>query len=97
MSSCAYCGTEGEDVETHSGVEECRDCWYWRKLNGPAARFWANHAGDVLANIDVWDTTRFFPAAGLTREETHAMIEALAKLRDYSRAQLTEHSPASSV
>lgn len=93
---CAYCGIEegsdGAIVEMHSGTYECTKCWYWRKLDGPAARHWAQVAVDFLANVDLYDVTKFFPAAGLTSEETGVMLDAARKLADYAVEQVRAHS-----
>lgn len=38
---CASCGTfYAHPVAYHSGTRECGSCWEWRKLEGPAARYW---------------------------------------------------------
>lgn len=45
---CSYCGTMGASI--HNGVGECQSCWNWRKLEGPAARYWTRSIEALFAN-----------------------------------------------
>lgn len=50
---CGYCArTFPFIVRHHSGVRECGDCWNWRKLDGPAARYWTKAIANLFSNDD---------------------------------------------
>jgi hypothetical protein len=84
--TCGYCGRseleEGVgEVSYHSGSLECRGCWNWRKLDGPAARHWAPILKSMLSNVDYHDAMTFFPhTLGMPTEEFGKFIETLWKL-----------------
>jgi len=58
-AKCAYCGKTKAGVRMHSGIMECKDCWNWRKLDGPAAEHWERVAKEFLSNIDMYDFDQY--------------------------------------
>lgn len=78
MGLCVYC--EKNQGVIHSGVFECGVCWDWRKLNGPAARYWVaaidrlfydpetGSSAPDLIDIEHWDKW------GLKDEITYAIL-----------------------
>ena len=85
MNKCAYCGARNETVATHSGILECKKCWDYRNLDGPAAEHWAKVAADFLSNVDLYDLMYYLPKCELTKEESATMLSAAKKVRDYSQ------------
>lgn len=88
-TSTCYCGAQTTGY--HSGQFECDRCWTWRKLDEPAARHWAKVGAEFLSNIDMWDATHFFPAAGLDQDMAVAMIDAAKRLTQYSLGMIIIH------
>jgi ribosomal protein L37AE/L43A len=87
--SC-YCGAPTN--RCHSGVWECQDCWDWRKLDGPAARYWAERIPQLMEQgPDLYDQIHFFPKADVTQEEVTAAFDTLEKIFIYSKAQVEAH------
>jgi len=85
---CGYCGRRNASVRTHSGIEECSQCWDYRKLDRPAALHWAkvtSREEGFLSNVDMYDFMDYFPKCGLSKEEAMTMIGAAQKLERYSR------------
>jgi hypothetical protein len=88
--SC-YCGAPTN--RRHSGVWECQACWDWRKLNGPAARYWVERINSLFEQgPDMYDYLHFFPKAGVTADEANQAFEVLFKILDYSKAQVEAHN-----
>lgn len=84
---CGYCGTWQNEPRVHSGYVECGKCWNWRKLNGPAARYWVaaidrlfydpetGSSGPDLNDLHHWEKW------DLTDEMTYALM-LLQDVRD---------------
>lgn len=87
---CNYCGEPTTGF--HSGSWECRACWTWRKLDGPAARHWAKVSEEFLSNIDLHDLQTYFGLCDITRDEANTMLLAARKLRDTSKRLIEAHS-----
>lgn len=88
--STCYCGKP--TTSYHSGRLECGSCWSWRKLDGPAARYWAERIPPLFEQgPDGYDFLKFFPAAGVTTEEVNAAFDTLEKIFEYSKAQIEAH------
>lgn len=83
---CAYCEKNAEKYS--SGIPECWDCWYQRKLNMPAASHWQKATKEFLVNVDMYDLTQYFPACGLTRDEMNSMLKSLEKIFVHSESLL---------
>lgn len=58
---CQVCGTVYPyEVRHHSGTRECGGCWSWRKLDGPAARYWAEKIDSLFEQgPDMYDVELF--------------------------------------
>lgn len=85
-----YCGKPADKYS--SGRSECWDCWNWRKLDGPAARYWVEKINSLFElGPDMYDLMNYFPAAGLSKEEVKAGISMLDKLLEYSKQQIEAH------
>jgi hypothetical protein len=65
-NQCGVCGTiYTSAVAYHSGVRECGRCWDWRKLYGPASRYWEKAIENLFVNeggsgpdmidLELWD------------------------------------------
>ena len=92
--TCAYC-RKNQGV-THSGVFECSVCWNWRKLNGPAARYWVpaidrlffdpetGSSGPDLNDIHQWK------AWGILDEMEFAIL-MLKDVRERYQAEIDAH------
>lgn len=88
---CAYCGIR-PTWKIASNQPECWPCWYWRKLDGPAARHWKRVTTEFLSNVDVYDLTEFFPKkCHLRRRDAIKMLEFARLLLDSCTAQIEEH------
>jgi len=87
---CSWCGTR-PTWKIASGAPECWDCWYWRKLDGPAARYWQRVASEFLCRYDLYDRMDFFPKCGLSNEEAGAMVKGVLRLLEASELMLLEH------
>lgn len=79
-------------VKFSSGRPECWKCWNWRKLDGPAARHWAEVSTQFLSNVDMYDLSNYFGQCGVSLEEAKTMLRAAAKIRDTSKAMLDAHT-----
>jgi hypothetical protein len=90
---CAYCNTRDESVATHSGIMECRKCWNYRKLDGPAAAHWAKVTKDFFSSVDMHDLMTYLPEViGLDRHRRNIMFDAVFLLKIKSE-YLKEHGP----
>lgn len=90
---CAYCGAEDGSVEYHSGVQECRRCWNYRKLDEPAASHWAKVAKAFLSNVDMYDLTQYMPrVVGLEQSELTAVLTGARRIELVSR-YLNDNGP----
>jgi hypothetical protein len=78
-----------------SGTECCWACWYWGKMNGPAATYWAKTLKEL--NIDGWDLGNYWPDAfgGGEQGQDKALqfLEMIRELQKYAQAQLDEVNP----
>lgn len=89
MNDCYGCGTPTSDV--HSGSYECNDCWYWRKMDGPAARHWAKVGETFLSNVDLHDLMTYLPACLGSQEDAVTLLRLAQKLTGRSQAMLAQH------
>jgi hypothetical protein len=91
LVKCAYCGTEGSH-RIHSGVYECQDCWDWRKLNSPAARYWYILSRMVSSSVDTYDLLDFFPKElGLSKDDIAAFNRIISTMAAKTGEMATAH------
>lgn len=83
---CRYCGSQAEKYK--SGTPICWSCWYWVKLDHPAATHWARVAEEFLSNVDFYDLTKYLPACDLTADEIHTLLDGARRVLEHSRATL---------
>jgi hypothetical protein len=89
---CAYCGSTDASVAQHSGIDECRKCWNWRKLDGPAAKHWFKASTMCLSNVDAYDSMTFMPQrVGLTPTEFNQALDAAEMIHKATKQMLMEH------
>lgn len=85
-------GHECTDHDIHSGVYECQKCWYWRKLDGPAARHWLKASTEFLSNVDTYDYITFFPnRVGMSQDDFAELISRVAEVMQKCEAMIKEH------
>lgn len=92
FKTCAYCGAKNGSVAQHSGVDECHECWTWRKLDGPAAKHWFKAASMFLSNIDMYDAQTFIPKrCEVDLDAMSAAIKTAEKVKDACKEMLIQH------
>ena len=87
-AKCATCGNPADKIS--SGSPECWDCWNWRKLDGPAARYWIDRLqqaenllfeqGPDMHDVETWGRW------GIANEVAQ-MLHGLGRLRQLYEAQ----------
>jgi hypothetical protein len=93
INKCQYCGRRNSTVSMHSGVYECDKCWYFRKMDYPAAEHYAKTAKGFIEKVDLYDWTQYFPnRVGLTKEQMSIMLNAAGMVEATSRYFL-DHGP----
>jgi hypothetical protein len=86
------CGCGQPADKFSSNRPECWPCWYWRKLDWPAAEHWERVAGEFLSNVDMYDLMTYLPACGLERDEVFAMLRSVRAVLEYSK-RIRQGSP----
>jgi hypothetical protein len=85
VQKCAYCGARNQSVSMHSGILECDKCWYYRKMDRPAALHWAEAAAKFLSNVDMYDWMHYLPSCQLSKEEMNSMLVGARRVEIHSR------------
>lgn len=85
MSEQGTCGCGRTAGKITSGRWECGICWNWRKLDGPAARYWQPRMAAALENVDMHDVMTFLPDALGGTEAAYAFLKACQRVEQYSR------------
>jgi hypothetical protein len=81
--ACCYGGDHPAE-KYMSGSPICWRHWYWLKLDLPAANHWERVAREFLSNVDTWDITQYFVAAGLNEDEMATMLTSARKILSHS-------------
>ena len=88
---CSSCG--GPADKFSSGTPECWPCWNWRKIDGPAARYWvkaidglfedpeSGSRGPDLIDLQQWHKLGVY-------DKVVAALETLTELRDQYKAEI---------
>lgn len=89
--SCDRCGLPADKFS--SGVPECWPCWNYRKLDRPAAKYWARVTDDILSNVDLYDLGTYFAKCGVSQADASTMLETVHKIREHSKRLVENGQP----
>lgn len=88
FGKCATCPNKADKYS--SGTPECWQCWNWRKLDGPASRYWIERLGQahklLAEQVDLYDVKTWTKWGIL--EQVEDLFQYLENLKTLYEAQL---------